>query len=65
MIGQVLVYDDNEEDYAAAADWCNQNGAKIVEIEPTPDGVRQFQIVEDIIEPAPEEPAEGGVDVNV
>ena len=65
MIGKILFYENNEEDYAAAAEWCNQNGAKIVEIEPSPAGVRQFQIVEDIIEPAPVVVPEEGDNENV
>ena len=40
----------NDEDYANKANWCNENGCYIAEIEPLEDGTRQFQIK------APQEP---------
>ncbi len=53
-IGQIF-----EGDYPpSAADWCNNNGDRwIDEIDPTPDGVRRFQIVK-APEPTDEEIAE-------
>lgn len=38
-----LIFAD-DEDYANKANWCNKNNAFIEEIEPTEDGIRQFQI---------------------
>ena len=32
------------EDYTNKAEWCNENGCCIAEIEPLEDGTRQFQI---------------------
>ena len=37
------IFTDNEE-YSARAQWCNENGCYIKEIEPLEDGSRQFQI---------------------
>ena len=34
----------DDEDYASKANWCNENGCYIAEIEPKEDGTRQFQI---------------------
>lgn len=34
----------NDEDYPNKANWCNENGYYIAEIEPLEDGTRQFQI---------------------
>ncbi|MEE1007299.1 MAG: hypothetical protein U0L66_08950 [Acutalibacteraceae bacterium] len=34
----------DDEDYASKANWCNENGCYIEEIEPKEDGTRQFQI---------------------
>ena len=40
-INQIFTYDD---DYSNKANWCNENGCYIAEIEPLEDGTRQFQI---------------------
>ena len=40
-IGLIFVDDD---DYTSKANWCNENGCYIAEIEPKEDGTRQFQI---------------------
>ena len=40
-IGLIFVDDD---DYSNKANWCNENGCYIEEIEPLEDGTRQFQI---------------------
>ena len=40
-IGLIFVVD---EDYSNKAQWCNENGCYIEEIEPREDGTRQFQI---------------------
>jgi len=40
-INQIFTYDD---DYINKANWCNENGYYIKEIEPLEDGTRQFQI---------------------
>ena len=40
-IGLIFVDDD---DYTSKANWCNENGCYIDEIEPKEDGTRQFQI---------------------
>lgn len=37
------IFTDNEE-YSARAQWCNENGCYIKEIEPLEDGSRQFKI---------------------
>lgn len=37
------IFTDNEE-YSARAQWCNENGCYIKEIEPLENGTRQFQI---------------------
>ena len=42
----------DDEDYTNKANWCNENGCYIAEIEPLEDGTRQFQIK------APQEPAQ-------
>ena len=34
----------DDEHYSERAQWCNENGCYIEEIEPTEEGVRQFQI---------------------
>ena len=34
----------DDEDYSNKANWCNENGYYIAEIEPLEDGTRQFQI---------------------
>ena len=34
----------DDEDYSNKAEWCNNNGRYIAEIEPLEDGTRQFQI---------------------
>lgn len=34
----------NDDDYTNKAEWCNENGCYIDEIEPLEDGTRQFQI---------------------
>lgn len=39
------IFTDNEE-YSARAQWCNENGCCIKEIEPLEDGSRQFKICE-------------------
>ena len=39
------VFADDEE-YANRAEWCNQNGCLITEIDPLEDGTRQFKICE-------------------
>lgn len=38
-----LIIEDNEY-YSKYAQWCNENGCYIAEIEPLEDGTRQFQI---------------------
>ena len=38
-----LIFAD-DEDYSNKAQWCNENGCYIEEIEPREDGTRQFQI---------------------
>ena len=38
-----LIFAD-DEDYTNKANWCNENGYYIEEIEPLEDGTRQFQI---------------------
>ena len=40
-IDQIFTYDD---DYSNKAEWCNENGCYIEEIESLEDGTRQFQI---------------------
>ena len=40
-INQIFTDDD---DYTSKANWCNENGCYIAEIEPLEDGTRQFQI---------------------
>ena len=40
-IGLIFV---DDEDYTNKANWCNENGYYIDEIEPLEDGTRQFQI---------------------
>ena len=40
-IGLIFV---DDEDYTNKANWCNNNGCYIEEIEPLEDGTRQFQI---------------------
>ena len=40
-INQIFTDDD---DYTNKANWCNENGCYIAEIEPSEDGARQFQI---------------------
>lgn len=40
-IGLIFV---DDEDYSNKAQWCNENGCYIEEIEPREDGTRQFQI---------------------
>ena len=40
-VGLIFV---DDEDYSNKADWCNNNGCYIEEIEPKDDGTRQFQI---------------------
>ena len=40
-INQIFIEDD---DYTNKANWCNENGYYIAEIEPLEDGTRQFQI---------------------
>ena len=40
-IGLIFV---DDEDYTSKANWCNENGCYIEEIEPLEDGTRQFQI---------------------
>ncbi len=42
----------NDDDYTNKANWCNENGYYIAEIEPLEDGTRQFQIK------APQEPSQ-------
>ena len=42
-INQIFTYD---EDYANKANWCNENGCYIEEVEPLEDGTRQYQIKE-------------------
>lgn len=39
------IFTDNEE-YSTRAQWCNENGCYIKEIEPLEDGSRQFKICE-------------------
>ena len=34
----------DDADYSNKANWCNENGCYIAEIEPLEDGTRQFQI---------------------
>lgn len=48
-INQIFTYDN---DYTNKANWCNENGYYIEEIEPLEDGTRQFQIK------APQEPTQ-------
>ena len=48
-IGLIFV---DDEDYTNKANWCNENGCYIAEIEPLEDGTRQFQIK------APQEPTQ-------
>lgn len=48
-INQIFIADD---DYENKADWCNEKGCYIKEIEPKEDGTRQFQIK------APQEPTQ-------
>ena len=40
-IGLIFV---DDEDYSTKAQWCNENGCYIEEIEPLENGTRQFQI---------------------
>ena len=40
-INQIFI---NDDDYTNKANWCNENGCYIAEIEPLEDGTRQFQI---------------------
>lgn len=40
-IGLIFV---DDKDYTNKANWCNENGCYIAEIEPREDGTRQFQI---------------------
>lgn len=40
-VGLIFV---DDEDYSNKAEWCNNNGCYIEEIEPKEDGTRQFQI---------------------
>ena len=40
-IGLIFV---DDKDYTNKAEWCNENGCYIAEIEPLEDGTRQFQI---------------------
>lgn len=42
-VGEIFVYDD---EYSKRAQWCNENGKMIVEIEKNANGERQFQIQE-------------------
>lgn len=48
-VGLIFV---DDEDYSNKAEWCNNNGCYIEEIEPKEDGTRQFQIKK------PKEPTE-------
>ena len=50
-INQIFTYDD---DYTNKAEWCNENGCYIEEIEPLEDGTRQFQIRTPPIKPLAE-----------
>ena len=50
-INQIFTDDD---DYTNKANWCNENGCYIEEIEPLEDGTRQFQI-KALPEPAQED----------
>ena len=45
-IGLIFI---DDEDYANKANWCNENGCYIEEIEPTKDGIRQFTIKEIVV----------------
>ena len=40
-VNQIFI---DDEDYSNKANWCNENGYYIEEIEPKEDGTRQFQI---------------------
>lgn len=40
-INQIFI---NDDDYTNKANWCNENGCYIEEIEPLENGTRQFQI---------------------
>ena len=52
-INQIFIDDD---DYTNKANWCNENGCYIEEIEPKEDGTRQFQIKKiEIVESSLEE----------
>lgn len=42
-VGDVFIYDN---EYSKRAQWCNENGKMIVEIEKNSNGERQFQIQE-------------------
>lgn len=46
--GQIIEYVDGTRDlyFENARQWCNENNAHFLEIEPKEDGVRQFKIVE-------------------
>lgn len=46
--GQIIEYVDGTRDlnFEAARQWCDENNAHFLEIEPKEDGVRQFKIVE-------------------
>ena len=41
-INQIFI---NDDDYTNKANWCNENGCYIAEIEPLEDGTRRFQIL--------------------
>ena len=45
-IGLIFI---DDEDYSNKANWCNENGCYIEEIEPTKDGIRQFTIKEIVV----------------
>ena len=50
-INQIFTDDD---DYSNKANWCNENGYYIEEIEPLEDGTRQFQIRTPLVKPLAE-----------
>ena len=59
-INQIFTDDD---DYTNKANWCNENGYYIAEIEPLEDGTRQFQILTPPAKPLAEAQAEKHAEV--
>ena len=55
--GQIIEYVDGTRDlnFENARQWCDENNAHFLEIEPKEDGVRQFKIVELTVEELQEE----------